>query len=173
MLPAQPSRSLEHQISRSGPSAAAKLARERMKIRSSTWTEEATHYASEESGGGGSLGGSGGRYVVGGPRRRQPPIPFRPSSAGILMTPSGTAASGALHRPFAFASKGTVPPSAVALGYSTHPQPRRITPPVPLRARRKGAIGALHQQHSFHSDTGGAATSRAEEDDDDDDEDWC
>lgn len=124
----------------------SKMARERMKIRSSTWTDET--YCPEE-------GGSGaGRYISGGPRRRQPPIPAhikRPSSAGVLMTPSGAPPG----RQFALAK-------AVPYGYGTHPQPRRITPPVP-RARRKPPL----HQHSFHSD--GADVTKA----DDDDEDWC
>ena len=189
MLPAQPiaaSRSLEH----SSAARSAKLARERMKIRSSTWTEEATHYASEESGGGGSAGGGGGggRYLPG--RRRQPAIPStaaaglikRPSSAGVLMTPSGTATTSSTgtitQRPFAYATKGTVGGIGSfqqPLGYSTHPQPRRITPPVPLARARRAMV---HQQHSFHSDTGASGGGRegaggVDEDDDDDDEDWC
>lgn len=127
-------------------------ARERMKIRSSTWTDET--YLPEDSG----------HYIVGtGPRRRQPPIPTtikRPSSAGILMTPAVTS-----QRP-----KPPLIAAAFGLGASSsstgsHPA-RRITPPVPRAARRKQPI----HQHSFHSD---GAAEIAKPDDDDDDEDWC
>ena len=121
----------------------AKIARERMKIRSSTWTDE-------------TYGPDDGRPVpIGGSRRRQPQVPVlmkRPSSAGVLMTPGQSSQS----RSFPF----------VKYGYGTHPQPRRITPPVP-RARRKPAP-PMHQ-HSFHSD-GAAEIGKP---DDDDDKDWC
>lgn len=124
-------------------------ARERMKIRSSTWTDET--YGPEDY---------YQKSIVGtGPRRRQPSIPSlikRPSSAGILMTP-GISTTASRQQPPLISSTFSV---------GSHQQSRRITPPVP-RARRKAPI----HQHSFHSD--GADVSRPEDEDDDDDEDWC
>ena len=180
-------RSIEFPVMRS-----AAMARERMKIRSSTWTDETYGGGSEDSRGGISTG----------PRRRQPPIPNttllkRPSSAGVLMS-GVTAPSVAtirhhrsqlkqLHQQ---QSAGVAtyhhPHQKFMMGFGTHPgtSSRRITPPV-SRARRKPP--PLHQQHqhSFHSDGAEEGSSRHrrhgdygydvvdDEDEDDDGEDWC
>lgn len=154
MLPLQPGqRSLDY------PMTYAAKARERMKIRSSTWTEE-TSYT-----GGPSDPTSYGPYGTGPRRRQQPMIGAtigahlqRPSSAGVLMSPTagGGGGGGVGHRKIS--ASAMIPPYSGG----KHQLPstvgsRRVTPPVPQRvavAATRRAKGPLHQ-HSFHSDGGG------------------
>lgn len=176
MLPAQPTGATAAAAAAAGVVPAlqgAAKARERMKIRSSTWAEESAYLPTE------SLYSSSYRLGTSTIGRRRQPIPpqaliKRPSSAGVLMTPTPshfhtpTSGSAGSHQQIS-------PYHRIAYGLQHSSLPRRITPPVP-RARRKVPI----HQHSIHSD-GAAEIVRTTpiplaatvDDDDDDDVNWC
>lgn len=153
----------------------AAKARERMKIRSSTWAEESAYHLPTDS-----LYSSSYRLATGTIGRRRQPIPpqeliKRPSSAGVLMTPTPAHYHTASTSGSAGSHQQISPYHRIAYGLQHSSQPRRITPPVP-RARRKVPF----HQHSIHSD-GAAEIVRTTpihlaatvDDDDDDDANWC